>query len=377
MCPLTDSPNGHPLYTPWTHRDLNGLMDELPPIKDGAGKWIRTFERKTTADRLTVGDVRAVLMQGAGPRAVRDGDAAAGAIRQPDNSPLDPFRPGWWDSPRDLYPTLNSGARMSDPARKCGETTGEYRTRANYATEAAFRTAVVNGFSPKTRESLNSVIGLGEMGQRAWEQAVVHHVTREAKKETEDDKEELELKRRLLRMDVKTATQNLNRDKKESSKEQQPTEIMALAENPQPSPYAPPQTNNRPRRQPQANYSPQAQFYSHDPPQNHFQPAPAQPWQLTNPGSTQYYAKHPQPSRGGSRTGTRMSPDTHPCYRCHQLGHWANRCPQRDQRVPQDTRPNGYARHSWPGPQNPSPNPSAPMYPTWTDRDYRDGPRQY
>ena len=83
------------------------------------------------------------------------------------------------------------------------QTTGEYRTRANDATEAAFRTAVVNGFSPKTRESLNSVIGLGEMGQRAWEQAVVHHVTREAKKETEDDKEELELKRRLLRMDVK------------------------------------------------------------------------------------------------------------------------------------------------------------------------------
>ena len=426
MYPLIDSSHGPAVYTPWTHRDLKGLMDDLPPIKDGAGKWIRTFERKTTADRLTVGDVRAVLMQGAGPRTVRDVDAVAGTTRQPDNSPFDPFRPGWWDSLRDLYPTQNSGACMSGLTRKRGETAGEYLTRANdvwrdgfgthpganEATEAVFRTAIVNGLSPKTRESLDAVIGLGEMDRRTWEQAIVHHVTREVKKETEDDKEELELKRRLLRMDVKTATQNLNRDKKDNNKEQ-PSEIMALAENPQPTPYAPPQTNNPPQHQPQPNYPPQAHFYPNNPPQhqpqaNHssqahfypnnppqhqpqayhssqaqfypdtpsqkqYHPAPSQPWRPTHPRPTRNYDEYPQPSRGGSRGNARLHPTSNACFRCHQYGHWADRCPNRGPLAPQDARLNGYAGYGWPRPQNPG----APMYPAWTENDHRDGPRQY
>ena len=72
---------------------------------------------------------------------------------------------------------------MSGLTRKRGETAGEYLSRANElwrdgfgthpganeATEAMFRTAIVNGLSPKTREGLDSVIGLGEMERRRWE----------------------------------------------------------------------------------------------------------------------------------------------------------------------------------------------------------------
>ena len=42
MYPLMDTPTARPMYVPWTHRDLKGLVDDLPPIKEGAGKWIRT-----------------------------------------------------------------------------------------------------------------------------------------------------------------------------------------------------------------------------------------------------------------------------------------------------------------------------------------------
>ena len=432
MCPLMDHPNGRPVYTPWTHRDLKGLTDELPPIKDGAGKWIRTFERKTTADRLTMGDARAVLMQGAGSRAVQDVETAAGTTRQPDNYPFDPFRPVWWNSLRDLYPTQNSGACMSGLRRKRGETAGEYLTRANdlwkdgfgthpganEATEAVFRTAVINGLSPKTRECLEAVIGLAEMRRRAWEQAVVHHVTRECNKETEDDQEDIELKKRLLRMDVKTATQQHNRDKKGGNKEQA-SEIMALTEAPQPSPSAPPQTNNppqtqpqpnnpsqpqpqannppqtqfypnnQPQYQPQANNPPQAQFYPNNqpqyqpqyqpqannpPPQNQLQPAPAQPWQSAPPGPTRSYARQPRPNRSGPfRSGPKQNPQADPCYYCNQVGHWANKCPQRGPPLHQDNRMNNPTGNGWSGPQNPG----APMYPTWADNGRNDGPYQY
>ena len=43
MTPLMTSTTGGPVYVPWTHRDLKGLIDDLPPIKEGAGKWIQTF----------------------------------------------------------------------------------------------------------------------------------------------------------------------------------------------------------------------------------------------------------------------------------------------------------------------------------------------
>ena len=83
------------MYVPWTHRDLKGLVEDLPPIKQGAGKWIRNLEQLTTADRLTMGDIRAVLMRGEGPRAVNDVENVARTTREPDNAPFDPYRPIW------------------------------------------------------------------------------------------------------------------------------------------------------------------------------------------------------------------------------------------------------------------------------------------
>ena len=50
MYPLMDTLTGRPMYVPWSHCDLKGLVDDLPPVKEWAGKWIRTFEQLTTAD---------------------------------------------------------------------------------------------------------------------------------------------------------------------------------------------------------------------------------------------------------------------------------------------------------------------------------------
>ena len=227
MYPLMDTPAGRTMYVPWSHRDLKGLVDDLPPVKEGAGKWIRTLEQLTATDRLTMEDARAVLMQGAGPRAVQDVENVARTTRQPDDPPFDPYCPVWWDALRGLFPAQNSAACMTGLKRKPGESAGEYLNRATEqwrdgfgtrpgasdAKEAMFRVAVVTGLSPKIRIALKTVIGLGRMSTLDWGEAITHHVNLEQDREEKDAKEDQDLKRRLLRMEVKKVTQEHNRDK--------------------------------------------------------------------------------------------------------------------------------------------------------------------
>ena len=140
---------------------------------------------------------------------------------------------------------------------------------ANNTTEAMFRVAVVTGLSPKIRDGLNTVIGLGRMSTLDWEEAITHHVNLEQDREEEDAKEDQDLKRRLLCMEVKKVTQEHNRDKKESSKGQA-SEFMPLGVAPPPDP------------------NPSVQ--GHGPPQTQVQTPPTQTW---GPQPLQY--QNPQP----------------------------------------------------------------------------------
>ena len=399
MYPLMDTPAGRAMYVPWTHRDLKGVVEDLPPIKQGAGKWIRNLERLTTADRLTMGDIRAVLMRGEGPRAVNDVENVARTTREPDDSPFDPYRPIWWEALMGLYPPQNSAACMTGLKRKPSESAGEYLTRAterwkdgfgtrpgaSAATEAMFRIAVETGLCTKTREGLKTVIGLGRMNAMDWEEAITHHVNLEQDREDEDVKKDRDLKKRLLRMDVKKATQEHNRDKKESNKDHA-SEIMPLevATPPAPPPTPNPlvQPSGPPPTQMQA---PPAQAWGPQPPPYPY-PYPSYPYPTHPPSNpaTQtgpgMYQNQQSKQRGGFKWRGRgrtpnTNPRSYPCFICGLMGHWAKECPQTGQPGMQHDQQD---RQQQPGPTHGNPgngpthasNPGTPMYPLWEDPGY-------
>ena len=66
MTPLMDQgADRGPVYSPWGHRNMKFLYTSLPPIAGGANAWIRALENSTIADKLAMGDVRAVLTKSA------------------------------------------------------------------------------------------------------------------------------------------------------------------------------------------------------------------------------------------------------------------------------------------------------------------------
>ena len=88
-------------FIPWSHMDLSALVDVQPlgpPIREGAGPWIRKLETHTAGQKLCIGDARAVLARCLGVPGSDAVDRAAGTHKEPDRDPFDPVRNSWWDT---------------------------------------------------------------------------------------------------------------------------------------------------------------------------------------------------------------------------------------------------------------------------------------
>ncbi len=48
-------------YVPWGGRDVETLKSKLPSLRDGANRWIATFEDETVGDMIAVGDIKVLL----------------------------------------------------------------------------------------------------------------------------------------------------------------------------------------------------------------------------------------------------------------------------------------------------------------------------
>ncbi len=45
-------------YVPWGGSDVETLKAKLPSLRDGANRWIATFEDETVGDMIAVGDIK-------------------------------------------------------------------------------------------------------------------------------------------------------------------------------------------------------------------------------------------------------------------------------------------------------------------------------
>lgn len=54
--PLRVAQMGQPQYIPFAHQDMEGLLNKLPPLAEGAEEWIGTIENETMGESLCAGD---------------------------------------------------------------------------------------------------------------------------------------------------------------------------------------------------------------------------------------------------------------------------------------------------------------------------------
>ena len=83
-------------YLPWSHRDLEGVMEGLPPLTEGAPQWIRRFKVLTAGQRMALGDLRTCLIKAIGVTGANTVDNSAGTRTTPDREPFDEYRSRWW-----------------------------------------------------------------------------------------------------------------------------------------------------------------------------------------------------------------------------------------------------------------------------------------
>jgi len=109
---------------------MKTLEEELPLLGDGAPQWIRKLEKLTAADKLAVGDVRALILRVEGVLNVQQVEQLTGTTYLPDQAAFDSYRGLYWEALRTLWPSTNSADALLGLKKKDGEEMHVYLKRA-------------------------------------------------------------------------------------------------------------------------------------------------------------------------------------------------------------------------------------------------------
>ena len=348
-----------PHYEPWKMRDMLLLKDQLPPLRDGGAPWLRAFERLTQGMDLAMGDLRAIVAacSSQGDMERIDLQANTGLIR--DSQPFGPQRRKWGDALRDVFPLGQTNDMLLQFEPTPAETPEEFLKRtkdlwtdhtgqhpANDKSQVLFKLAVIKGLPGPVQDKLADVPGLDAMGLAQWEVQIRHYLRRHQQTIKKKEEDSLDLKHRLVKMQLREVEDKTNQFKKAGGKQPakqcpQLTEHLPQAAQPsvapvqpqQPLPIAPQPTQWYPPQM-----VPHQAYYGPPPPQRPPQwGGPRLPWRGGSRGGR---------GRGGMGRGGGYTPVI--CYICGQPGHWSRTCPMiygphTGHPPPQQQAPQGYA----------------------------------
>ena len=217
MAPLLIDAEGRAAYTPWSHRDMATLVARLPTLTAGASAWIRRFETETSGDLLTLGDIRAIIGRAHSARRIIELETLTKTEALPDNTPFDAYRNLFWESLRALFPTDAGRVGISGLTIKPEESIFQYIERAEglwtdnndcpphsskLATQT-FQRAIIQGLPPTVQRRLKTVVALHSKPWTEWVDHLDHHHRLEEDKRLEKDDDYEELKKQLVRMQIK------------------------------------------------------------------------------------------------------------------------------------------------------------------------------
>lgn len=264
--PLLFKNNGPPVYNPWGHTDKENLQKKLPPLGEGASKWIEHLEKETAGVRLAIGDVKSLFATLMGGHETDSLFQRAGygqvkcATSNYDGAPFNSARAHIWTALRQKYPDQpNIGALLAETIgddesphdflermkRKWRSETGTSHTDAR-GKGALFFNILKQALPKEVQDELDKTVGIETKDWEEVEQHMVHHIRqlREKGRRQKDNKEKLE---------TKVLQQKLEK------KQDKTLPVTAAA--PPPPQNAPPQFQ-QPQYQPQ--YQPQTQAPQQD-----------------------------------------------------------------------------------------------------------------
>ncbi|XP_059901889.1 uncharacterized protein LOC132453039 [Gadus macrocephalus] len=219
---------GRDSYTPWGHRrDMVGLAARLPRLTDGAAAWIREFEKESSGVVLGLGDVRAMLDRAQ----AFELEKLTRTAELPDRTFFNPYRNLFWERLRELFPAVTVG--ISGVSIKPGESISEYIDRArglwaecndcyahSWPAVEIFKIQLLQGLPAEVRKALETVVALSAKPWEEWKEHLVHHYCLDLERRVAMDDELKELKRQLMRLQIKKLEEkSLLREKAEDTQE--------------------------------------------------------------------------------------------------------------------------------------------------------------
>lgn len=178
QCPLLGKANGQNEFVPWSHQDMEALEKGLTHGSCSL--------KPTTANKLALGDVRALIVHLEGTVNLKALEGRTGTTDLDDEDPLDGIRAVFWEAMRTVWPTKTSMTVLATLKMRPGEemfqcvrraetewrlATGE---RHNKSTAVIWRRTVQQGFPQAVQAALEGVVELDLMDEITRKDHLTH-----------------------------------------------------------------------------------------------------------------------------------------------------------------------------------------------------------
>lgn len=352
--PLMCGPKQEPVYRSYKMRDVEALVQQLPPITEGGAAWLRKLRTLTEGDELALGDFRAISGRTMIAGGLAHVEEIAKTTTLPNDVPYSRVEDQLAEAVRSKYITPNVGAIPKitwDPKY----TPLEFLERAKEQwmsqtgihpgqegeNRAWFRAAVLKGLPEKVTTDLEKNPDFAVADSTRWERHVTHRLQLEQDVMNKQKKELEDARAQLLKLQLNEAREKFSSKKKEKEASK-PMMVVQPQGNP-----APDQPDHVPGP------------YPGD------REIPGQRRSGRNRGANRSQRGRGQGSwRGGPRARGSGDPRVNSwnvCYQCGREGHWARECREWPQAYEQRDYQAGRTQRGRGGYQDrhQAPNPSA------------------
>ncbi len=207
------------------------MKTKLPSLRDGANRWIATFEDETVGDMIAVGDIKVLLTKVLTRQEMKDiledaGMKDAVGCEDYTGQTLNTYRAELWGTLRDKFPTKMSKNRqltkplttednfdqwITEQVQHWRHMTNENVTfdRSSLCAQL-FRSDVKEVLPISVQGKLRDIPGLDEMDHDQWSEKVIHFVKTHQEAELALEKQSREVTRKLAQANL----EQLKKDKK-------------------------------------------------------------------------------------------------------------------------------------------------------------------